>query len=154
MGINILCANINNSNPITHTILNDDESPTFSMPNTDIIVITELWIRTIHPATNEKGTVTHPGWKCHLPHSPIKVARVVVYSQKCSKLKINPMTHTTRGRGDLITLNIHLPNNAHFSLIAVYNSPSSFSASEHIISSALPNKPIILIGDFNLHSPD
>ena len=36
----------------------------------------------------------------------------------------------------------------------MYNSPSSFSASEFLTSNALPHKPTILVGDFNLHSPN
>ena len=154
MGMNILCTNVNNSNPITHAILNDDESPISFLPNTDLIVITEPWIGTIWLATNKKGTVNHPSWQCHLPSSPIKESRVVVYSCKCTNLKINPMTHTTRGRGDLIILKITLPNGSHFSLIVMYNSPSSYSASGFLTSNTLSTDPTILVGDFNLHSPD
>lgn len=149
MGLRVLCANVNNSNPLTHAILNDDKSPASTLDNTDVIVITEPWIRTIRPATNEKGTVNHPNWKCHLPSAPIGEARVVVYIRKRSNL----MSHITRGRGDLIPIKITLPNNAHLSLLAVYNPPSTAAATEFISSTDLPPEPTLLVGDFNLHSP-
>ena len=107
-----------------------------------------------HPATNKKGTVNHPNWKCHLPSAPIGEARVVVDTCKCSNLKANPMSHITQGRGDLIPIKTTLPNNTHLSLLAVYNPPSTTTATEFISSIDLPPEPTLLVGDFNLHSPN
>ena len=95
MVLRIYCANVNKSNHITQAILNNDKNFISASENTDIIVITEPWIGTIRPATNEKGTVNHPNWKCHIPLAPIKKARVVVYTQKHAKIQFNPLTYTT-----------------------------------------------------------
>ena len=39
-------------------------------------------------------------------------------------------------------------------LIAIYNSPTTFEASTFIQTTNIPSGPIILCGDFNLHAPD
>jgi ribonuclease HI len=148
--IEIFCNNVHESNPITATILHKHSNPKFRAP---IIVITEPWVGTVRAETQEKGTVRHPDWKCITPTS-IRDMRVAVYYRKDAPYRVTPLTHEQCSSTGILPVKITMGESFSITLIAVYNSPSSFEASDHLQTTNLPTGPTILCGDFNLHSPD
>jgi ribonuclease HI len=149
--LKITCINVHTSNHITHAILQDHANPETS--NTDIIIITEPWIGVVRSDTQEKGTNSHYDWKCIVPAN-IKEARVAIYVRKSANIKVIPLLHEPYKRNDILTARISLTENESFLLYAVYNSPSDFSASNFLIDNVFLTEPTVMIGDFNLHSPN
>ena len=148
--LSVFCANVHRSNPITHTILQ-----THSAPSSDIsvIIITEPWIGTVCAETNEKGTVKHPDWHCIMP-SPIHSARVALYHKKSAPFRAAPLIHSPFSSRNILPVRITMDDSFSLLLLAVYNSPTSFEASNLLQGCTLPEEPTILCGDFNLHAPD
>ena len=148
--LSVFCANVHCSNPITHTILQ-----THSAPSSDIsvIIITEPWIGTVCAETNEKGTVKHPDWHCIMP-SPIHSARVALYYKKSAPFRAAPLIHSPFSSRNILPVCITMDDSFSLLLLAVYNSPTSFEASNLLQGCTLPEEPTILCGDFNLHAPD
>jgi len=148
--IRITCINVHTSNHITHTILQNHANPETS--DTDIIIITEPWIGTVHADTQDKGTNTHHDWKCYIP-TKISEARVAVYIQKSTQIQFNLLFHKPYKHNYILTARISLVQSKSFLLYAMYNSPTTFAASNFLIHNVKISEPAILIGNFNLHSP-
>jgi hypothetical protein len=147
--LNIFCNNVHRTGPITHSILT-----TLSKPDstTDIVIITEPWIGTVRPDTQEKGTNSHPDWICITPPQIIN-AGVTLYHKKQSNLRVVPLHHVPYANNHVLPVLI-TKQDFEITLIAVYNPPSSFAATNALITHDIPESPTILCGDFNLHAHD
>src|ERR1700730_11092454 len=122
--ISVFCNNVHRSNHITHAILQSLASPN---SNTKIAIITEPWIGTIRAQTQEKGTVNHPDWKCITPTN-IREADVAIYYRKNSGLRVTPLPHYETLAKHTLPIQISIGENFKITLIAIYNSPSTFAA--------------------------
>jgi hypothetical protein len=148
--IAILSNNTNRQNAITHSILHDLAD---ANSKTNLIIITEPWIGTIRAETQEKGTVSHRDWHCIAPQN-IETANVTIYYRKNSPFRAIPLTHLEIATGSILPIQITTQDKRQFTVIGVYNSPTTNEAANHLINSQLPPGPVILCGDFNLHAPD
>ena len=147
--IGIYCSNIKTINPATHATL---QHVAENLPHIHIIIITEPWIGQVRADTQEKGTVHHPKWKVIAP-SEIEKARVVVYVRKTSPFRVIPLLHLPYANELILPLEVS-DNKSSFKLIAVYNPPSTWEASQRLINHGPISEPAIICGDLNLHSPD
>jgi hypothetical protein len=148
--LSVFCANVHRSNHIHHSILQAHANPDTS--NTNIIIITEPWIGTVRADTQEKGTVRHPDWQCIVP-MPVSQAGVALYYRKSAQFRVNPLLHEPFKHNHIITARLSM-DEFPLLLFAVYNSPSTFDATDFLQDLILPEEPAILCGDFNLHSPE
>jgi ribonuclease HI len=148
--LNIYSNNVHHTNHITHAIL---QAHANHKSKTDIIIITEPWIGTVHAETQEKGTVRHPDWHCITPAS-LQEMGVALYHRKGAPFRIIPLVHETFAKSCILPVRITMANNFSLLLLAVYNSPTTFEASVFLQNCSLPQEPTILCGDFNLHAPE
>jgi hypothetical protein len=148
--ISIFSNNAHRSNHITHTILQELAKPEHS---TNIIIITEPWIGTIHAETQEKGTVHHREWNCITPKN-IETANVTIYHRRNAPFRTAPLNHLNIASDSILPIQITTNNQQQIYMIGVYNSPSTNSAAIHLYENQLPPGPTIMCGDFNLHSPE
>jgi ribonuclease HI len=146
----ILCNNVHRSNHISHTILQAHADPS---SNTNIIILTEPWIGTIRTETGEKGTAHHPSWTCILPTNTEK-AKVSLYYRKSAPFRVTPLAHEAYACNSIIPVRITMGDSFSLLLLAVYNSPTFFTASTILQTISIPEEPTVLCGDFNLHAPD
>jgi ribonuclease HI len=148
--LSVFCNNVHRSNPISHAILQTLADPA---SRTDIVVITEPWIGTVRAETREKGTVNHPDWRCITPTNIAK-ADVAIYYRKSAPFRITPLSHEEYAGECVLPVQISLGEDFSALLIAVYNSPSTHKAIDILQRSQIPETPVILCGDFNLHAPE
>ena len=147
--LHVFCNNVHRSNHITHSILHTLANDTSTI---DIVIITEPWIGTIQSDTQEKGTVNHKDWICLTP-TLIQNAGVSLYYRKHSTFRIVPLHHAPYATNHILPVRITKPD-FEITLIAIYNPPSSFAATNALIPHDIPETPTILCGDFNLHAHD
>jgi hypothetical protein len=147
--INIYCANVNNRNDTTHALLHKLATATFQF---HIVIVTEPWIGIIQTDTLAMGTVRHQAWEILMPTSAAH-ARVCVYYRKNLPFRIEPDSSFWPLTSFMVPIKIHHGDTT-FNIIATYNSPTHFDASNHITNSNPPDAPTLFIGDFNLHAPD
>ena len=158
--IQIMSINLNQQSPLTHTLLQTSTA--------DILLIQEPWIGTIqtaHSDTDPMGTAISSAtnnnmWQCYLPTftdpDTVRVAVFVRHDLACTFSIVNhtPETHPVAsvesmvvdfvfGEEILRILNIyhHTHGEPHHNLL-------------HLLSLDMdPLTPMIIMGDFNTHSP-
>jgi len=148
--LSVFCNNVNRSNYITHSILNDLASPDSKY---DIFIATEPWIGTVRCDTNEKGTVNHLDWRCITPTIPSE-SNVTLYYRKNAPFRVTPLPHLDFANESILPVKITIQDNFSIILVAIYNSPTTHEALPKLLGATLPEEPIILCGDFNLHAPE
>ena len=149
--------NINRTNPTMHLILNE------MIGNFDVILVQEPWngfIGTARSDTNPEGTailgqVNHSSWHqfipCPVSEDKSRTPRVSAYVSKAiSKIQVTQ-------RADIIThrdiLPIQFSNGDHSLLVINIYNDSKGTALDALMRTSLPNIPMIISGDFNLHNP-
>jgi len=97
--------------------------------------------------------VQHPSWTCITPRK-IEDADVTIYYRKTAPFRVIPLTHHELSSEQVLPVRITLADDDTIIIIAIYNSPTTNQAALFLQEHDTPEEPIILCGDFNLHSPD
>jgi hypothetical protein len=157
MDIRIISVNMRQSNALMHALL-------ASNPPTDIILVQEPWYNCIgtqcsntNPFSMDAlGSVASPQWNLIYPNitNPTTTrAKVLAYTQKNTPL-FSPSSHL-----DLIThpslqiLDLITPD-TNFCIVNVYHDVDDPSCCNLLLNLNLdPITPMLVIGDFNMHSP-